>query len=225
MRRSILAGLLALLASLPTTGIATAQSNSESSLAPELTGGLGWLNTDKPVSLRELRGNVVLLDFWTAGCVNCMHMLAVLSALEAKRAGQPIQVIGVHSAKFESEQDPTRVLAAVERYGVHHTEVVERYMAIWERYGVEAWPTLVVIRPNGHIAGAIPGEIDLAQLDGIVGKVLDEARAAGSLAKGPLLPRPHQTHSTSLLSFPGKVLAASGRVASSSPTPAITGCW
>jgi thiol-disulfide isomerase/thioredoxin len=183
------------------------------SMAPELTGGLAWLNTDKPVSLSELRGNVVLLDFWTAGCVNCMHMLSVLAQLEAKRTGQPLQVIGVHSAKFDSEKDPTRVLAAVERYGVDHPVVVDRDMAIWERYGVEAWPTLVVIRADGRVAGAIPGEVSLEDLDRIVDKVLDEGRASGRLASGPLLPHRIQPRQTTFLSFPGKVLAASdGRI-------------
>jgi sugar lactone lactonase YvrE/thiol-disulfide isomerase/thioredoxin len=198
-------------------GLLTTAANpppeTEPPLAPELSGGLGWLNVDKPVSLRDLRGNVVVLDFWTAGCVNCMHMLAVLAALEAKREGQPLQVIGVHSAKFESEKDPTRVLAAVERYGIDHPVVVDRDMAIWERYGVEAWPTLVIIRPDGRVLGGIPGEVSLEQLDGVVGKLLDEGREQGTLAKGPLLPRPHLTRASSLLSFPGKVLVASdGRI-------------
>jgi DNA-binding beta-propeller fold protein YncE len=189
-------------------GAAAAQNGSEPPLAPELTGGLGWLNVDKPVSLRELRGNVVLLDFWTAGCVNCMHMLAVLDALETRRDGQPVQIIGVHSAKFDSEKDPTRVLAAVERYGIRHPVVVDRDMAIWERYGVQAWPTLIVVRPDGRIAGAIPGEISLDALDTIVGRVLDEARADGTLAPGPLLAHRSPHHEGGTLSFPGKVLAA-----------------
>jgi sugar lactone lactonase YvrE len=182
-------------------------------MAPDLTGGLAWLNTDKPISLRDLRGNVVILDFWTAGCVNCMHMLAVLAALEAKRAGQPLQIIGVHSAKFDSDKDPSRVLASVERYGVDHPVVVDRNMAIWERYGIEAWPTLVVIRPDGQVAGAIPGEVSLEELDAIVGKALDEARANGTLAKGPLLSHTARDHKGGALSFPGKVLAArDGRI-------------
>jgi sugar lactone lactonase YvrE len=206
-RRSMLR-ILTLIVATTVPGAAAAQNGTEPPLAPELTGGLGWLNVDKPVSLRELRGNVVILDFWTAGCVNCMHMLAVLDALETRRDGQPVQIIGVHSAKFDSEKDPTRVLAAVERYGIHHPVVVDRDMAIWERYGVQAWPTLVVVRPDGRIAGAIPGEISLDALDAIVGRVLDEARADGTLAPGPLLPHRSAHHESGTLAFPGKVLAA-----------------
>ncbi len=206
-----LAGLLACLV-VPRTGWAQ-KGPQGAPIAPDLTGGLAWLNTDKPISLSELRGNVVLLDFWTAGCVNCMHMLAVIAALEAKREGQPLQVIGVHSAKFDSEKDPSQVLAAVERYGVDHPVVVDRNMAIWERYGVEAWPTLVVIRPNGQVAGVIPGEVSLPDLDAIVGKVLDEAREDGTLSKAAVLPHKARAVQSGVLSFPGKVLAASdGRI-------------
>jgi sugar lactone lactonase YvrE/thiol-disulfide isomerase/thioredoxin len=200
--------ILALIVATTVPAGADAQNGTEPPLAPELTGGLGWLNVDKPVSLRELRGNVVILDFWTAGCVNCMHMLAVLDALETRREGQPLQIIGVHSAKFDSEKDPTRVLAAVERYGIRHPVVVDRDLAIWERYGVQAWPTLVVVRPDGRVAGAIPGEIGLDQLDGIVGRVLDEARADGTLAPGPLLHHQSPHRAGGALSFPGKVLSA-----------------
>ena len=70
--------------------------------APELTGHRGWLNTDKPLSLAGLKGKVVLLDFWTYGCINCIHIIPDLKKLEAKYANQLV-VIGVHSAKFKNE--------------------------------------------------------------------------------------------------------------------------
>src|SRR3712207_9484264 len=75
--------------------------------APEITGGRGWLNTDKPLSLAALKGKVVLLDFWTYGCVNCIHIIPDLKRLEAKYANNLV-VIGVHSAKFDNEKETER---------------------------------------------------------------------------------------------------------------------
>jgi len=72
--------------------------------APEITGGQGWLNTDKPLSLAALKGKIVLLDFWTYGCINCIHIIPDLKKLEAKYANQLV-VIGVHSAKFQNEKE------------------------------------------------------------------------------------------------------------------------
>src|SRR5207244_136812 len=107
-----------------------------------------WLNAPKPLSMRELRGHVVVLDFWTYCCVNCMHVLPVLDALEKKHARDPFVVVGVHSAKFEAEAHPDRVADAIARYGVHHPVVVDREMQIWQSFAIRSWPTLVVVRPN-----------------------------------------------------------------------------
>ena len=86
--------------------------------APELT-GRGWLNTTGPVSLADLRGRFVLLDFWTFCCVNCLHVIDELRPLEQQYA-EELVVVGVHSPKFVHEADPDALVAAVERYGVHH---------------------------------------------------------------------------------------------------------
>src|SRR2546421_4741436 len=90
--------------------------------APELEGGRGWLNTDRPLTIAGLRGKVVLLDFWTYGCVNCMHVIPDLRALEEKYSKQLV-VIGVHSAKFENERDTENIRHIVLRYGLEHPEL------------------------------------------------------------------------------------------------------
>src|SRR4051812_4639243 len=88
--------------------------------APELHGDGGWLNTGgRSLSLADLRGRVVILDFWTFCCVNCLHVLDELRPLE-KEFGEHLVVIGVHSPKFEHEREHDAVVAAVERYGVEH---------------------------------------------------------------------------------------------------------
>src|SRR5262245_14560079 len=93
--------------------------------APDFATGLEWLNTEKPVSLRELRGKVVLLDFWTYCCINCMHIIPDLKKLEAKYANQLV-VIGVHSAKFTNEKGTENIRQAILRYELEHPVVNDR---------------------------------------------------------------------------------------------------
>lgn len=175
--------------------------------APELDGALAWLGVDRPLTIEGLRGQVVVLDFWTYCCINCMHVLPLLAELERELVGQPFAVVGVHSAKFDGERDPARILAAMRRHGVEHPVAVDSDMAIWRRYDIHGWPTLVVIRPNGKIAGYAPGEPDPQLLRRAVRAVLEEARADGSLAHAPLSFKPVTKTSDSPLAFPGKVAA------------------
>jgi sugar lactone lactonase YvrE len=131
----------------------------------------------------------------------------VLGALETKRRGEPVVVIGVHSAKFDAEQEPERVAEAMARHGVRHPVIVDERHRIWQAYAVRSWPTLVVIRPDGTVAAAAPGEAELDALDAFVGRVLDEARADGTLARAPLALETLPAPSSGALSFPGKVIA------------------
>lgn len=173
--------------------------------APELDGGIAWLNTDRPLSLRELRGSVVILDFWTYCCINCMHVLPTLRAIEERHRHEPVVVIGIHSGKFDAERDPLRIKEAVRRYDVRHPVVVDDEMDIWSRYGVRSWPTLVIVRPDGTIAAIAPGEPELEVFDAFIKKQLAEARQKGILAAAP--PQIHAPDSTlvSPVRYPGKI--------------------
>ena len=153
--------------------------------APGFQGGKAWLNVDEPIRLEQLRGCVVIVDFWTYCCVNCMHVLPVLRALEERYADEPLVVIGVHSGKFAAERDPEHIREAVGRYGVPHPVVVDDDFAIWSRFDIRSWPTLVVVRPDGTIAAVAPGEPDLETLDAFVRQELDQAREQGTLAQCP----------------------------------------
>lgn len=180
--------------------------------APELAGATAWLNADGPISIRDLRGQVVVLDFWTYCCINCMHVLPILRDLEERHRGDPLVVIGVHSAKFDAERDAERILAAMRRYGVAHPVAVDEGMRIWSAYAVRSWPTLVVIRPDGTLASVAPGEPDPAVLEGFVRQELEEGRARGTLASAPLrLLRPDPGEETPLR-YPGKVAHGAGRI-------------
>jgi DNA-binding beta-propeller fold protein YncE len=182
--------------------------------APPLRGGIAWLNTARPLELSELRGQVVLLDFFTYCCINCMHVLPVLGKLERAYAKKPVVIIGVHSGKFDAEKDVGNIRAALERYRVEHPVVVDSNFAIWKAYGVDSWPTLVVIDTHGRIAGSLSGEPTEKQLSSVIDAALARGARDGSLAKAPLhLSRP-PTAPKGPLAFPGKVaVAPDGRIA------------
>ena len=173
--------------------------------APDFAGATGWLNTDRPLSIKELRGQLVVLDFWTYCCINCMHVLPVLRDLEERHARDPLVVIGVHSAKFDAEKDAQHILAAMRRYGARHPVAVDSEMRIWSAYAVRSWPTLVIIRPDGTLAAVAPGEPDSAVLEAFVRRELDDARAKGTLAAEPLHLAPRAQENARPLDYPGKV--------------------
>lgn len=175
--------------------------------APEFPGDLEWLNTDQPLSLEALTGKVVLLDFWTYCCINCMHILPELERLE-DRWPDELVVIGVHSAKFTGEGLTDNIRAAILRYGIRHPVVNDVDFRVWRQYGVRAWPTLVLIDPRGRIVAQQPGEATFEQLDPAVAAVVAEAARDGSLDRRPLERRLERDRvPRAVLSYPGKVVA------------------
>ncbi len=175
--------------------------------APELEGGRGWLNTERPLRLSALRGKVVLLDFWTYGCINCIHIIPDLQRLEEKYARQLV-VIGVHSAKFDNERETENIRRVVLRYGVEHPVVNDADFSIWEAYAVRAWPTQVLIDAEGYVVGKASGEGHYELLDEAIGEAVADARAKGTLDERPLKLALERAKTADLpLAFPGKVLA------------------
>jgi len=176
--------------------------------APSLEAGLGWLNTDRPLGFdSELVGRVVVLDFWTYCCINCMHILPDLAELESKYAGDPVVFIGVHSSKFTNEASTETIRAAILRYEINHPVVIDDNMKLWRAFAVRSWPTLVVVDARGHIVTAIAGEDGKEGIDQAISHALEQGRAGGVLADGPLELRAEaRVRSSSGLAFPGKVL-------------------
>jgi len=177
--------------------------------------GLDWLDADgpiRPVELSELRGRFVLLDFWTYCCINCMHVLPELKKLE-KAYPDELVVIGVHSAKFENEQDTKNITEAVARYNIEHPVINDSQMILWKRFGVRSWPTLLLIDPEGYGVWGQPGETTFEQLDKVLKKALPYYRKHNLLKGGPLeLSRADDAARVTPaeetpLRFPGKVLA------------------
>jgi thiol-disulfide isomerase/thioredoxin len=173
--------------------------------APELSGGVAWLNTAKPVSLGDLKGRVVLLDFWTLCCINCIHTLPDLAKLEAKYPGVLV-VIGIHTPKFENEKNTESIRKAIGRYEIKHPIINDADMKIWRRYGARSWPTLVLIDPDGNYYGQTAGEGAYEVLDQHIEKLVKEYRGKKLLKEDPLNYELVKEH-TGALSFPGKVLA------------------
>ena len=175
--------------------------------APELTGGRGWLNTDKPLSLAALKGKVVLLDFWTYGCINCMHIIPDLKRLEKKYPNELV-VIGVHSAKFENEKDTENIRRIILRYEIEHPIVNDADFNIWRAYAVDAWPTRYLIDPAGYVIGKLSGEGGYEALDKAIGESIAEFRKRGELNEAPLKLVLEKAKVGDLpLAFPGKILA------------------
>jgi DNA-binding beta-propeller fold protein YncE len=173
--------------------------------APSLDVATAWLGTDAPISIADLRGQVVVIDFWTYCCINCMHTLPVLHELEQRFAGEPVVVLGVHSAKFDGERDPARIADAMARYGIEHPVAVDSEMAIWNAYGVQGWPTIALVDSSGNLVGSASGEPDVAALTSAVRALLDHGREAGTLASAPKHFASTRKPSDGPLSFPGKV--------------------
>ncbi|MGW7438073.1 NHL domain-containing thioredoxin family protein [Streptomyces sp. NPDC054849] len=173
--------------------------------APELIGKGGWLNTGgKELTLADLRGKCVVVDFWTFCCINCLHVLDELRELEEKHR-DTVVIIGVHSPKFVHEAEHAAVVDAVERYEVHHPVLDDPELATWKQYAVRAWPTLVVIDPEGYIVAQHAGEGHAHAIARLVEELEAEHEAKGTLRRGDgpyVAPEPVATD----LRFPGKAL-------------------
>lgn len=204
---------LIILASLVTGGCAddTGQSQlpgqGQLKKAPEFPGDLQWLNTDHPLSLKELRGKIVLLDFWTYSCINCIHIMPDLKKLERKFKDELV-IIGVHSAKHLTEQQTDNIREAILRYDLEHPVVNDHEFEIWKAYDVHAWPTLVLIGPEGHIIGKRSGENIYQPFSRSISALID--RYGDKIDRTPMhFTLEKNKAPDTYLKFPGKVTADS----------------
>jgi thiol-disulfide isomerase/thioredoxin len=161
--------------------------------APSLDGGVEWLNTSGPISLKDLRGKIVLLDFWTYCCINCIHVLPDLKYLEQKYDRQLV-VIGVHAAKFSNEKETENIRRAILRYEIAHPVVNDANMVIARKYQFSV--------------GQQPGEGNREVFDEVIGKLAAFHRAKGTLDETPVSFALERSKAAATpLRFPGKLLA------------------
>lgn len=175
--------------------------------APALDGAVGWLNVAAPITMAQLRGKVVIIDFWTYGCVNCMHVLRDLKTLE-QRFPDELVVISVHSPKFTNEKDAENLKRILLRYEIEHPVANDANHEIWKRYGAQAWPTRVIVDPVGNVVGTAMGE---GNLEGFVNAIRTVVRVfdeQGQIDRTPLpLDLERLRHTDRPLLYPGKLLA------------------
>jgi DNA-binding beta-propeller fold protein YncE len=178
--------------------------------APELDGGVAWLNTGKPLTLKDLKGKVVLLDFWTLCCINCMHILPDLAKLEEKYKNELV-VIGVHSPKFENEKKTEPLRKAILRYEIKHPVVNDAEKKIWTAYNAQWWPTIAIIDPDGNVVAGAAGEprVDMKGIDTLIDTLVQKHRKNKTLNETPVRfdTAKFRDAADTPLYFPGKVVA------------------
>ena len=181
--------------------------------AAEFPTDMEWLNIGRPLTLKQLRGKIVLLDFWTYCCINCMHVIPDLKKLEAKYS-DALVVIGVHSAKFTTEKETDNIRAAILRYEIQHPVVNDRDFAVWKSYHIKAWPSFALIDPDGKLVGNHSGEGVFALFDLYIGQMIEAFDRKEKLDRSQVSlvgeAEAGAGEGESTLSFPGK-LAADGK--------------
>ncbi len=176
--------------------------------APDIPNGLDWFNVERPLSLvSDLRGKIVILDFWTQGCINCLHVIPDLHRLEEEYPDSLV-VVGVHWAKFDHEKTTRAVREAVQRLDVRHPVVNDDYEYLRRSYRVRAWPTLVLIDPLGRVVGSHAGEGIYPLFQPVIDTMAREYGTAGLIDVRPIETIAADSNLVpTVLSFPGKVLA------------------
>ncbi|HZI46818.1 MAG TPA: redoxin domain-containing protein [Pyrinomonadaceae bacterium] len=150
----------------------TVASETKAPVAPEFSGG-SWINSD-PLTLKSLRGRVVIVDFWTFGCYNCRNTLPYVKSWDARYRDKGLTIIGVHTPELQRERDVDNVRREVAALGIHYPVVTDNDNAIWNAYRVEAWPTWFVIDQQGRVRGMHVGEGAYDETEQLIKKLLAE---------------------------------------------------
>ncbi len=143
--------------------------------APEFTGIMNWLNVDKPLSVADLRGKVVLVDFWTYSCIKCIRTLPYLTTWYEKYHDQGLVIIGVHTPEFEFEKKTANVADALERYGIKYPVAQDNNYATWQAYNNHYWPAHYLIDAKGVIREYHFGEGNYEETERAIQELLQEA--------------------------------------------------
>ena len=208
-KQGIILGLLLVMAyAVSPTILGAANANRP---APDFPADLPWLNVSRPLTLADLRGRVVILDFWTYGCINCVHVAEELKRLEEK-FDDDLVIIGVHSPKFDNERRLSTLRSITLRYDRRHPIVNDVERRMMHLYRARAWPTLVVLDPLGGVEGYVTGEGHERILEATVKRLLQETKD-----RPPMNPRPmaleRDNLTSSFLAAPGKIAVAGNQVA------------
>jgi thiol-disulfide isomerase/thioredoxin len=146
---------------------------SQFKLAPELTKIPGFINSE-PITLADLRGKVVLVDFWTYSCINCIRTIPYLNAWYEKYSDNGLVIVGVHTPEFEFEKDYNNVRAAVEKFGIRYPIAQDNEKETWKAYENRYWPRKYLIDPDGYIRYDHIGEGAYAETEKVIQSLLAE---------------------------------------------------
>lgn len=172
-RRAMLAHTLAL----PFAARAAAPVLHDFGAAPEFAGIEQWLNAE-PLSMQRLRGRVVLIDFWTHGCVNCIRTLPAVNRWHAQFAEAGLTVVGVHTPEFPFERDVRAVQAATRRFGVKHAVAIDNRYATWKAWDNRYWPAHYLVDARGRVRYRHFGEGEHERTEAAIRELLAQRRAA-----------------------------------------------
>ncbi|MDQ7027432.1 MAG: thioredoxin-like domain-containing protein [Anaerolineae bacterium] len=140
--------------------------------APPFPEAIDWINVENPLTLEGLQGKIIILDFWTYGCINCIHMIPVLAQLE-ERFAEELVVIGVHSAKFANEGETTNIRQVVQRYNLQHPVINDSDFRVWNNFAINAWPTFMIIDPNGNVVARQSGEVPFEAFEAYLSNMIE----------------------------------------------------
>ena len=159
----------------PFFGSSAEYKSSESATAPELANG-DWINSE-PLKLTDLRGRVVLVEFWTFGCINCRNTLPFVKSWDDRYRDKGLTVIGVHSPEFDEERNVEHLRREVSSLGIRYPVVTDNDYQTWNAYKVEAWPTVFLLDKQGRIRWKHVGEGNYDEAERLIQKLLTEKQS------------------------------------------------
>jgi len=172
--------------------------------APEINRmGLSWFNVEKPLNLDDLSGRLVVLEFWTYCCINSLHLQPTLRRITERFPNEAV-VIGVHCPKFAAERDPANLAHALASHDIRYPVAHDPTMTLWQDYHIQAWPTLMLIDPEGCIIGSLAGEADPQRLPDGIGAMIGDWKARGKIKGAPVPVIPH-VKAGNRLCYPGRI--------------------
>ncbi len=142
--------------------------------APEFTGLKTWFNS-APLRMADLRGKIVLVDFWTYGCVNCVNTLPHVVKLQEKYGSKGLVIVGIHTPEFPFEKSSSNVQAALKRHGITYAVAQDNDSATWNAYSNRYWPAQYIVDQRGKIVFQHDGEGQYEQMDRLIGQLLNKS--------------------------------------------------
>jgi thiol-disulfide isomerase/thioredoxin len=146
--------------------------------APELTGIDRWLNSG-PLSIKALQGQVILIDFWTYSCINCLRTLPYVARWHERFKDRGLVVIGVHTPEFAYEKPAKNLQAAVERHAIKYPVAQDNEYSTWKAFGNEYWPAVYLIDRRGHVVLKHAGEGDYDEIEQAIEQLAGNDGGAG----------------------------------------------